>query len=162
MLAPGARPGIALVLAASVFGAVGGTAEPGPREAVDTFFRALNGNDAALAATVMMPDGMLTGLADGPEGVTVTRTRIADYLASMETRSVSVLERIWDVRVLEADRVATVWTPYDFWLEGRFHHCGVNAFSLVRADEGWKIAGVVYSIRTLDCPDSPLGLPDVD
>ena len=64
------------------------------------------------------------------------------------------------VGVLEHDRMATVWTPYDFYLNGEFHHCGTNSFSLIRDESGWRIAGVVYSIETETCEPSPLGPPE--
>lgn len=134
----------------------------GPAEAVDTFFAALNSNDAALAATVMLRDGQLSGHAAGPDGARVTHTKVADYLDSMAARGARVLERTWDVEVRVHGGIATVWTPYDFWLDGRLHHCGVNSFSLVRFDDGWKIAGIVYSVETESCGDSPLGPPTFD
>lgn len=36
-------------------------------------------------------------------------------------------------------RIAQVWTPYHFYLEGKFSHCGINAFTLLHTPEGWKI-----------------------
>jgi hypothetical protein len=47
--------------------------------------------------------------------------------------------------------------PYDVYIDGRFSHCGVNNFSMLRSDDGWIIAGVVYSILVEDCGESPLG-----
>ena len=43
--------------------------------------------------------------------------------------------------------IATVWTPYDFWIDGKFSHCGIDAFDLVKTDEGWKIAGGSYTLE---------------
>ena len=52
--------------------------------------------------------------------------------------------------------VATVWTPYDFWIDGKFSHCGIDAFDLVKTASGWKIAGVVFTVEP-KCEPSPLG-----
>jgi len=49
-----------------------------------------------------------------------------------------------------------VWAPYDFWRDGKFSHCGVDAFDLIKTDEGWKIAGGGYTLES-KCEPSPLG-----
>ena len=58
--------------------------------------------------------------------------------------------------------LATVWTPYDFYLNGEFSHCGRNSFSLIRDDDGWRIASVTYSMLRESCESSPLGPPPGD
>lgn len=131
-----------------------------PIGAVNTFFEALSGNDAALAGTVMIEDGVLYGYVEGVDGLRLARMTIAEYIDAMARRTDSLLERIWDVRILAEDRLAMVWTPYDFYLNGAFHHCGINSFNLIRTDEGWKIAAVVYSMKTTSCEESPLGPPE--
>jgi hypothetical protein len=134
-------------------------ADDGPIGAVNTFFEALSSNDAPLAATVMIDDGVLYGYVEGADGLRLVRMTISEYIDAMASRTDSLLERIWDVQVLEEDRLAMAWTPYDFYVNGAFHHCGVNSFNLIRADEGWKIAAVVYSMKTASCDESPLGPP---
>jgi hypothetical protein len=68
-----------------------------------------------------------------------------------------MLERMWDARVLIHGRIAVLWTPYDFHRDGKFSHCGVDAFSLVKTDDGWKIAGFIYTVEPEGCRPSPLG-----
>ena len=133
-----------------------------PIAAVETFFEAIRTNDWALADSVMYDDAVLYGYRLEGGEVLLNQMTARQYLDSMSARSDQLLERIWDVQVLEEDRLATVWTPYDFWLNGEFHHCGTNSFSLIRRADGWLIAGVVYSIRVDDCEPSPLGPPDRD
>jgi len=136
--------------------------ESGPLDAVNTFFEAMSGNDADLAASVMIGDGVLYGYVETAEGLRLVRTSADQFTESMRNRSDSMLERIWDVEVLKKDRLAVAWTPYDFYLNGEFHHCGVNIFNLIRTDDGWKIAGATYSIQTESCEESPLGPPNFD
>ncbi len=35
--------------------------------------------------------------------------------------------------------MATVWAPYKFYYKGKYSHCGVDAFLLVRVEGHWKI-----------------------
>ncbi len=48
-------------------------------------------------------------------------------------------ERIWDTEVRVDGVLATVWTRYAFYVGPRLSHCGVDAFQLFRASEGWRI-----------------------
>ena len=139
------------------------TAEAGsssPLGAVETFFEAMETNNWALAEPVMLSDAVLYGYRIENGDVVLARVTAADYLESMRGRNDRLLERIWDVEILQHDRLATVWTPYDFYLNGEFHHCGRNSFSLIRDEQGWQIASVVYSMLAENCEASPLGPPE--
>jgi hypothetical protein len=65
-------------------------------------------------------------------------------------------ERIWNPDVRIHGLIATVWAAYDFWIDGKLSHCGVDAFDLIKTPEGWRIAGGVYTVET-QCSPSPLG-----
>lgn len=43
--------------------------------------------------------------------------------------------------------LAMVWAPYEFYYKGKFHHCGVNSFQLVRLEDGWKITYLIDTRR---------------
>lgn len=116
-------------------------------------------SDWAKAEPVMLGDAVLYGYRIVNDDLVLSRVTAGDYLESMRGRDDQLLERIWDVEILQHDRLATVWTPYDFYLNGEFHHCGRNSFSLIRDDQGWRIASVVYSMLTDACEASPLGAP---
>lgn len=72
-----------------------------------------------------------------------------------------LLERMWEAQARVSGPIATVWAPYDFYRDGRFSHCGVDAFHLVETPAGWRIAGIMYTVirSQARCPASPLGPP---
>lgn len=43
--------------------------------------------------------------------------------------------------------LASVWTPYKFYLNGKISHCGTNSFQLIKTDEGWKIQYILDTRR---------------
>ncbi|MBT8245761.1 MAG: nuclear transport factor 2 family protein [Winogradskyella sp.] len=47
--------------------------------------------------------------------------------------------------------MANAWTPYEFWFDGNFSHCGVNSFQLVKEDSSWKIIYLVDTRRKKSC-----------
>lgn len=70
------------------------------------------------------------------------------------------LERIWQPEVRVAGRMATLWASYDFHFGTRLSHCGVDSITLFATPEGWKVAGVYYSVvEAAQCAPSPLGAP---
>jgi hypothetical protein len=48
-----------------------------------------------------------------------------------------------------------VWTPYAFYYDGNFSHCGVDSFQLARTAEGWKVVQIADTRRTQGCPTPP-------
>jgi hypothetical protein len=60
-------------------------------------------------------------------------------------------ERLLDYKVKIDGNLAHVWTPYEFWLNDKFSHCGANAFTLAKTDEGWKIVHLIDSRRRSSC-----------
>ena len=47
--------------------------------------------------------------------------------------------------------LAMAWTPYQFYWKGSFSHCGVDAFQLVRMNDGWKIQYLIDTRRKNNC-----------
>ena len=137
-------------------------ADDTPIQAVETFFAGMATNDWQLAASVLIDDAVLYGYRLSGDEIVLSRLTAAEYVDAMSSRTDQLLERIWDVEVLQHDRLATVWTPYDFYLNGEFSHCGRNSFSLIRGETGWRIASVTYSMLTETCEASPLGAPPED
>jgi serine/threonine protein kinase len=58
------------------------------------------------------------------------------------------------------DKRSDIWAfgcvLYDFWRDGSYSHCGVDAFDLIKVDGQWRIAGGMYTVEAA-CEPSPLG-----
>jgi hypothetical protein len=62
-----------------------------------------------------------------------------------------IQEKLLDYKVqIDAD-LATVWTPYKFYINDVFSHCGANAFTLVKVDETWLILNIIDTRRKEKC-----------
>lgn len=125
-------------------------------EVVVDFFEAMTARDVERMRAMMTEDGMIYGYREGEDGTTVIRRPHREYLEGLATGEGRIVERFWDPEVMTYGRLATVWTPYDFYADGEFSHCGLNNFSMLRTDERWMITGVVFSIEA-ECEASPLG-----
>ncbi len=124
---------------------------------VQAFFDAMTDRDVDAMRTLLTTDGIFYGYRETAEGLQITRSAHAAFVAGIGERNNTLIERFWDPQILLHDRMAVVWTPYDFYVDGEFSHCGIDNFNFLKTDQGWKITGIVFSMEADDCAESPLG-----
>jgi len=123
---------------------------------VQAFFDTMAAKDVAGAQRILLPDATFH-YVQKKDGKPVTESFTTEWwLKALPTRKKAWFERMWNIEVHVRGFIATLWAPYDFFKEGTFDHCGVDACDLIKTDEGWKISGCIYTIET-ECEPSPLG-----
>jgi ketosteroid isomerase-like protein len=69
-------------------------------------------------------------------------------------------ERGFHPEVRVSGPLAMVWLPYDFYRDGKWSHCGVDVFTLLKSESGWRIATLVWSVEQPPaCQRHPAGPP---
>jgi hypothetical protein len=126
---------------------------------VRELFRALGARDIVRLESLHLPQAQITAVPTG-EASEFPRTRsLPAVLESIAAITVPMTERIWDPEVRVDGDVASVWAPYDFYVDGSFSHCGHDAVHLLRADGQWRVVSMTYTIaEPPDCrlhPDGP-------
>jgi hypothetical protein len=138
----------------------GAQAPAGEREAVlrtvQAFFDTMTARDVDGARKVLQPQGRFHAMRrkDGKPDIRAFANE--EYFADLQAAKSTMQERIWNPDVRIHGLIATVTAPYDFWIDGKLSHCGVDAFDLIKTEDGWKIAGGVYTVEQ-QCDPSPLG-----
>lgn len=128
--------------------------------AVQRLFDAMASCDATGARAVLSAEGRLFRLVPAAtDSGGLRSTTHADFATSLETCPRRLLERMWAPQVRVHKGIASLWAPYDFWLDGAFSHCGIDSFDLARTDDGWKVTGGIYTVEREGCAPSPLGPP---
>ena len=122
--------------------------------AVDALFAAMASHDVDASRRLLLPGTRFVVVL--PDGTLKTETD-AGYLETLGKHREAFRERIWNAQVTVQGNLAQVWAPYDFHLDGKLSHCGIDSFSLVRGGDGWRIAGVSYTVQKTGCTPSPLG-----
>lgn len=118
------------------------------KEVVETFFEGFHKQDSVLMKSVLADDVVLQTTGRNKEGKTLFRNEKIEKLITSITSipdSVAFQEKLtsWSIQV---DRtMANAWVGYEFWLNGKFSHCGINSFQMVNFDGDWKI---IYLIDT--------------
>jgi hypothetical protein len=123
---------------------------------VQGFFDTMTAKDVEGARQLLQPQGRFHAMRmrDGKPDVRAFSNE--EYFADLQAGKRKLQERMWNPEVRIQGLIATMWAPYDFWIDGKFSHCGIDAFDLIKTEEGWKIAGGVYTIES-KCEPSPLG-----
>ena len=119
---------------------------------VQKFFDSMAAHDPEANRAVSIPEGRVIGVAQNR----TTNISQEEFAAHLGATKAAYLERMWNPKVLIHGSIANVWADYDFHLDGKFTHCGIDSFSLVKSGGAWKVAGIVYTVETTGCPPSPL------
>lgn len=111
------------------------------KNAINKLFEGMKKGDSAMVKAVFVDGAVLQTVSTRQEGAPalVTAT-LQQFLRAVGTPHTDVWdERITFDKVLIDGALASVWTPYLFYLNDKFSHCGVNSFQLIKSAAGWKI-----------------------
>ena len=118
------------------------------QKTVEGFFEAFHKQDSIAMKSFMADKVVLQTTGRNKEGKTQFRTtpieKLYESIVSIPD-SIQFEEKLtsWSIQV---DRtMANAWVGYEFWLNGKFSHCGINSFQMVNFDGDWKI---IYLIDT--------------
>jgi len=75
------------------------------------------------------------------------------FASSIEHAKSLLDEQIFNVTIKESGNLASVWTPFAFYLDKKLHHCGVNSFQLVKTNGHWKIVYLIDNAFEGDCQE---------
>ena len=128
-------------------------AEDSVKATINNLFTAMRNADADLFKTVFADSACLQTIVRDKNGNTQVKTeKISDFAKFVGTlKKDSADERIsFDVVKIDGP-LAVAWTPYQFYYNGAFSHCGVNSFQLVRFGSEWKIQYLIDTRRRAGC-----------
>jgi hypothetical protein len=129
------------------------TAEDSVKAVINTMFTAMKKADVALLKSTFSDSIIFQTIGRDWEGKTVVRNESPQAFAEQVSRAKpdSLDERIIFETVKIDGSLAFAWTPYNFYYNGNFSHCGVNSFQLVRYNGVWKIQYIIDTRRRLGC-----------
>jgi len=120
---------------------------------INSMFDGMRKTDSALIRSAFAPKAILQTIAKNKEGKTLVRSEPVDSFIMAVTRPHKEVydERItFDLVKVDAD-LGIAWTPYQFFIDNKFSHCGVNSFQLVKIEGHWKIQYLIDTRRKQDC-----------
>ncbi len=121
--------------------------------AMDRMMTAVSSKDHATMEAMNMPNSMSWIASTDKEGKPVVRSRPNAEWAKPNPSPDKYLERYWAPTVLLRGSLAVVWAPYEFWLNGQSHHCGVDVVDFVKVEGVWKVANLGWTSEPTTCAE---------
>ena len=124
------------------------------KASINQVFDGMRKNDTTLISQVLYPSCFLKSIGKDKNGVVkLQEDPISGWLKSVGTKREGVVldERLtaYDIKI-DGD-MAMAWTPYEFYINDKLNHCGVDVFTMIKTEHGWKIAGIVDTRRKDNC-----------
>jgi len=133
--------------------AIAQTAEDSVKTAINKMFTGMKNGDVALLKNSFADSVILQTITRNKEGYVVIKNEntaeFIDFISKLSPGAAD--ERITFETIKTDGPMAIAWTPYNFYFNGKFSHCGVNSFQLVRFNDGWKIQYIIDTRRKQDC-----------
>lgn len=118
---------------------------------VQQFFDALETQDTVLFKSILLPEGQLWAISEQENDVRYSMGLFRDRLKTFINPARIIREKALSSEVKIHDRIAMAWVPYTLDVSGKFSHCGVDLFTMLKTKEGWKIVTAAYTIEPGAC-----------
>lgn len=127
------------------------------RKVIATFFEGLHKGDSSLLKKTLHSSLKIQSTSFNKEGKSVLKTETTAQLLqaiSSKKSTVTYFEKLLSIDIKIDGNLASVWTPYEFYYNGTFSHCGANSFQFFKEEQHWKIIYLVDIRRRTNCQPS--------
>ncbi len=129
------------------------TAEDSIKAVINKMFDAMKNSDAASLKSCFGDSIVFQTISRNKEGNLIVKNEsvngFVESISKLEKGAAD--ERIVFETIKIDGPMAAVWTPYNFYYNGQFSHCGVNSFQVIRFKDGWKIQYIIDTRRKQGC-----------
>jgi hypothetical protein len=129
--------------------------EDSVKAAINMLFEGMRNADASMVNSSFSDNAILQTITRNKEGKTVVRNELVkDFAEFVSKQKKGAADERINFETIKIDEpLANAWTPYKFYYEGKFSHCGVNSFQLVRIDGQWKIQYIIDTRKKQGCEE---------
>lgn len=123
------------------------------KQVILSLFDGMRSKDAETLRNAFHPEATMQTVIANEAGANLGSNSVNDFINRIAgTAEGTVLdERILDYQIKVDGQMASAWTPYEFYVNDKFSHCGVNSFQLIKTDKGWKITYIIDTRRKEGC-----------
>ncbi len=116
---------------------------------VKTFFAGFHAKDTLKIKSVCHSTMILESIMEGPKGTKLVEEKTSEFYKSFSTfpADMKFEEKILSYNIQIDGAMAHAWTPYEFYINGKISHSGVNAFTLFKENNQWKIIHIIDTRR---------------
>jgi ketosteroid isomerase-like protein len=119
------------------------------QKVIETFFEAFHAKDTLKLKVLCDETMILQSISENTKGTKLSNEKPAAFFKSVASipAEVNFQEKILSYSIQIDGSMAHAWTPYEFYVNGKLSHKGVNAFTLFMKDNTWKIVHLIDTRR---------------
>ena len=137
-----------IILITLFFGIIANAQKQEVQKSIEIFFEGFHQKDTVKIKSVCSDKMILQSISES----TVKGNKLSDENAGKFYKSIATVpsstkfqEKILSYNIQIDGTMAHVWAPYEFYLNDKLSHSGVNTFTLFKEKDSWKI---IYLIDT--------------
>ncbi len=120
------------------------------KNVINQFFKAIEKKDSILTRSTILGDAQVWRRRNDEKLPTIDFRFSKDSTPTMSSWP-DMKEIALDYDITANNDIAVAWVPYEFWIEDKFSHCGIDVFTLFKKDEEWKIITLAYTVEKIKC-----------
>jgi len=119
------------------------------QKTIETFFEGFHAKDTVKLKSICSEKMILQSIMESPKGTKLTDESSKEFYTLIATipADLKFQEKILSYNIQVDGAMAHAWTPYEFYINGKLSHKGVNAFTLFKENDVWKIIYVIDTRR---------------
>lgn len=119
---------------------------------INKFFESLEKKDSLMMRQTTMDNAQIWRRYSEEKPVRSDFRYSKDFLPKMQALpNVKEIALDFDINIHKG--MASAWVPYEFYIDEKFSHCGVDIFTLFEMDGIWKIISVAYTVEKEHCEE---------
>ena len=119
------------------------------KTSIETFFDGFHQKDSLLMRSVLHESFKLESVAVRDNKVSKRDLNGKEFISAVTKRPDSPVwkEKLLSYEIKIDGPLANAWVKYEFWIDNKLSHCGVNSIHLLKDGLKWKIFSISDSRR---------------
>jgi ketosteroid isomerase-like protein len=115
------------------------------QQVIETFFEAFHAKDTLKLKALCDETMMVQSISENAKGTKLSNENPQAFFKSIGSipAEVKFQEKIISYSIQVDGSMAHAWTLYEFYVNGKLSHKGVNAFTLFKKENSWKIIHLI-------------------
>jgi len=119
------------------------------QKTIETFFEGFHAKDTLKIKSTCSDAMILQSIMESSKGIKLSNENPKTFYKSISSipADMKFEERLLSFNIQVDGTMAHAWTPYEFFINGKLSHKGVNAFTLFLDGNSWKIIHLIDTRR---------------
>jgi len=119
------------------------------KQSISVFFEGLQSSDTLKIQSVCHKEMKLQSITEKNTVGGLSYQSNSDFYKSVAAipKNLKIEERLLSYNIQIDGTMANVWTPYEFYINEKLSHIGVNSFTLLLENNIWKIVHIIDTRR---------------